>query len=158
MTNAARASIPQGASPSQIQQLRYFNNGIEVDINGRPVSSQHAQNASSAATGSSNPTAQAPAEDSKKMSQFVELVLSLVPEMSHIMTGFVSSVNMKREAGIAGPLNEDLHTVVDMALAELKSIDDKVLESIDPKTSDFASRIVRCISGKNSYQVSVMFC
>eukprot|EP00804_Cyclotella_cryptica_P003342 CCRYP_012837-RE/>CCRYP_012837-RE protein AED:0.30 eAED:0.30 QI:969/0.75/0.8/1/0.5/0.4/5/88/773 len=126
-------------------RLRYFNNGTEVDINGNPVLSSAEKNRTPATALPGDTNGDACIGDNGIMSQFVQLVLSRVPEMSHIMTGFLSSLDMRRRAGAGGALRQDVLSVIDMALTELTSIDEHVLQSIDPKCSDFASRVVQCI-------------
>lgn len=123
-------------------KLRYFNNGIEVDASGRPIPMQ---NPTSLTADSVIANLKA-SNDDKATSQFVELVLSQVPEMSHIMAGFLTSV--KRTS--AGSPRQNLSVIIDMALAELNSIDQEDLNSIDPKCSDLASRVMKCISGEET--------
>lgn len=120
-------------------KLRYFNNGIEVDASGRPIPMQ---NPTSLTADSVIANLKA-SNDDKATSQFVELVLSQVPEMSHIMAGF-----LKRTS--AGSPRQNLSVIIDMALAELNSIDQEDLNSIDPKCSDLASRVMKCISGEET--------
>jgi hypothetical protein len=152
--NAASAApaTHQGGSPptmhSMQERLRYFNNGTEVDINGIPVPPHNMKNRIPMTILPGDANADACIGDNEMISQFVQLVLSRVPEMSHIMTGFLSSLDVRRRAGAEGLLRQDVLCVIDMALTELTSIDEHVLQSIDPKCSDFASRVIQCISGE----------
>jgi hypothetical protein len=82
----------------------------------------------------------------ENLSVFVGLVLAHVPEMSHIMTGFLSSV---KEMHPKSPAKR-LSCVIDMAMDELNSIDQNDLMSIDPKCSDLASRVIACVNGEHT--------
>ena len=119
-------------------KLRYFNNGVEVDTSGRPIPVQN-QKADLSFAG---------LDDDKPLSNFVDLVLSNVPEMSHIMAQFLSSLKKKEKAESKDSPGQHLSSVISMALSELNSIDQNDLNSIDPKCSDLASRVVKCISGE----------
>jgi hypothetical protein len=112
-------------------------------VNGKPLKEQ--KQPVSAIKGSiSKVQAHLGDDNGENLSVFVGLVLSHVPEMSHIMAGFLSSVKK------AHPNSPDkrLSSVIDMAMAELNSIDQNDLMAIDPKCSDLASRVVACVNGK----------
>lgn len=119
-------------------KLRYFNNGVEVEANGKPIPTSTA--------GSIDDEVKAHAEGDKKLTEFIDLLLRFVPEIKHILARFLSSLNKTPHADESH--KKKLALVISMALEELTSIDKDVLDSIDPQCSDLATRVVRCISGK----------
>jgi len=117
-------------------KLRYFNNGVEVEANGKPIPTSTA--------GSIDDEVKAHAEGDKKLTEFIDLLLRFVPEIKHILARFLSSLNKTPHAEESH--KKKLALVISMALEELTSIDKDVLDSIDPQCSDLATRVVRCIS------------
>ena len=134
-------------------KLRYFNNGIEVDASGKRI--EQSQSVQGATFPPIDKVKAHINDTDKEMSAFVDLVLTNVPEMTHIMAGFLSSTKEMHPTESEESRKRRLSRVVEMSLAELNSIDQNDLMSIDPKCSDLASRVIKCIAGKRRLHCAV---
>lgn len=136
--NTQNASDLPAVQPILVRdKLRYFNNGVEVEASGKPLPATTSD--------SVDDEVKAYAEGNQELTEFINLLLSAVPEIKHILARFLSSLNKMPHTQESN--KQKLALVICMALEELNSIDKDVLDSIDPQCSDLASRVVRCIYG-----------
>lgn len=149
--NSVNASSPNLQKILVRDKLRYFNNGIEVDANGKPV-----EYSTASALTPPMDKIKCLVKDDTEMSAFVDLVLTNTPEMTHIMAGFLVKVKEMHPAESNESHKQRLAGVVEMSLAELNSIDKNDLISIDPKCSDLASRVIKCIAGKEKPHILIL--
>ena len=137
--NTQNASDLPAVQPILVRdKLRYFNNGVEVEASGKPIPATTAD--------SVDDEVKAYAEGNQELTEFINLLLSAVPEIKHILARFLSSLNKMPHTEESN--KQKLALVICMALEELNSIDKDVLDSIDPQCSDLATRVVWSISGK----------
>eukprot|EP00578_Thalassiosira_sp_NH16_P022779 CAMPEP_0181099562 /NCGR_PEP_ID=MMETSP1071-20121207/12726_1 /TAXON_ID=35127 /ORGANISM="Thalassiosira sp., Strain NH16" /LENGTH=1047 /DNA_ID=CAMNT_0023182233 /DNA_START=92 /DNA_END=3235 /DNA_ORIENTATION=- len=165
-------TYPPNADPQK--PLRYFNNGIEVDMDGNSLPNQQLsksppQVGALASRGEilamqqerSPPLAAVPASaaaarvgnqtmDSNIISKFLTVVVSRVPEIAPAVADLLP------DGGDPTMLKRDFPNVVGATLAELRRIQERLYTTpYDPVAVDLHARATSCISAIEPYNVDL---
>jgi len=168
-----QAGLPQRPvdSPNADPQkpLRYFNNGIEVDMDGNPLPGQlpnsnnnsnpegtvvmsqggtRATHGSLAARSPSIATGGGQAMDNI-IAKFLTVVVSRVPEIA------TAVADLLPDGGDPAMLKREFPNVVDATLAELRSLKERFSNSADPAAADLHIRVTNCIFAIEPYQMDL---
>jgi len=169
-----QASIPQDFNDQdKPQPLRYFNNGIEVDMDGNPLDTRSPVslniNTSNHGNGNDNLNSPAPVQDNINngtpspaqainnlasvdnniIAKFLTVVVSRVPEIAP------SVADLLPDGGDPMLLKREFPTVVDATLAELKSIQERFSSEVDNGSIDLYRRVTNCIAAIEPYKVDL---
>jgi len=169
-----QASIPQDFNDKdKPQPLRYFNNGIEVDMDGNPLDTRSPVslniNTSNHGNGNDNLNSPAPVQDNINdgtpspaqainnlasvdnniIAKFLTVVVSRVPEISP------SVADLLPDGGDPMLLKREFPTVVDATLAKLKSIQERFSSEGDNGSIDLYRRVTNCIAAIEPYKVDL---
>ncbi len=148
---------PAAVAAAPPPPLRFWNNGVEVDIRGTPlVSSASSLNrlnssnsaTSTAATRTSATTSSSSPPDINIVSQFSKLVMSCVPELNSAISNLLSEV-MQVSGFPSDPLilHSKFPGFVGSALLELKSLGERSKDK-----EDLRKRITNCVSAIEPYK------
>jgi len=169
-----QASIPQDFNDQdKPQPLRYFNNGIEVDMDGNPLDrrSPVSLNINTSNHGNGNDILNSPVPvqdninngtssraqainnlasvDNNIIAKFLTVVVSRVPEIAP------SVADLLPDGGDPMLLKREFPTVVDATLAELKSIQERFSSEGDSGSIDLYRRVTNCIAAIEPYKVDL---
>lgn len=136
--------------------LRFWNNGVEVDIRGTPLVSSASLNrlnssnsaTSTTATRTSATTSSSSPPDVNIVSQFSKLVMSCVPELNSSLSNLLSEV-MQVRGFPSDPLiiHSKFPGFVGSALLELKSLGERSKDE-----EDLHERITNCVAAIEPYK------
>jgi len=145
------AGIPRYSnSPNNPQPLRYFNNGIEVDMNGNPLPNNSPNPARANLNNAPSPASvNAASLESNIIAKFLTVVVSRVPEIAPAVADLLP------EGGDPMLLKREFPNVVDATLAELKSIQERSSKGADNNSFDVHHRVTNCIAAIEPYKVDL---
>ncbi len=127
--------------------LRYFNNGVEVDMNGNPLPESNATPISATTTTTTNNSN----IQSAMITQFLTGVVSRVPEIAPAIASLLP------DDGSAILLNREFPNLVNSILGILVSIQDRVARTAsDDIELDLLMRVTNCINAIKAYKVDNM--
>jgi len=156
-----------GTPRQQAAPLRYFNNGIEVDIHGKPIAVSTNGSSGNHATKfiphkqqklpqqqqrlQANNT-QSSAE-SHEISRFLNVVITLVPELTDTVQDLFSFDSQQQQQQ-----PHSLIGIVDATLVELKSLQERCSQTPHkdlPQSRDLVTRISHCIAAVEPYKADL---
>jgi len=158
---AQQVGIPQhSSSPNDPKPLRYFNNGIEVDMDGNPLQTNSPSNInnninSTGPVQGNRDNAPSPSNnnlaslDNNIIAKFLTVVVSRVPEIAPAVADLLP------DGGDPMLLKREFPNVVDATLAELKSIQERFSKAADNGSFDLHTRVTNCIAAIEPYKVDL---
>ena len=145
VSSPAQPSTYPSQPNSRNNQLRYFNNGIEVDMNGNPLPENNVKPISATTTTNNSNT------ESAMITQFLTGVVSRVPEIAPAIASLLP------DDGGAILLNREFPNLVNSIIGILVSIQDRVMKTAsDDIELDLLMRVTNCIHAIKAYKVDNM--
>lgn len=150
----------QGDAADPSKPLRYFNNGIEVDADGKPLPGggrpgpaqargENDAQAQAAAAAAAMVASSLASLDDNIIAKFLTVVVTRVPEVAPAIA------NLLPEGGDPAVLKREFPHVVDATLDELRSIQDKFAASGDAFRADLHQRVTNCIVAIEPYKAEL---
>lgn len=155
-----RQSPPYNSPPSRSNTgappppMRYWNNGVEVDIRGVPVASSPLNKLNSSNSATSTTVARITSSastldlDDNIISQFSTLVMSCAPEVNSAISNLLSDV-MRIRGFPSDPLivHSKFPVFVEAALIELKSLGERSKDK-----TELHARVTNCVAAIEPYK------
>jgi len=129
--------------------LRYFNNGIEVDMEGNPLPGQEPPAAATTTSnGKPSPVVNLASLDNIIIAKFLTVVVSRIPKISPAVADLLPNI------GDHMLLKRKFPNIVDATLAELRSIQECFANSADANINLYW-RVTNCIAAIEPYKVDL---
>ena len=139
---ATDATHSQPSKTIQQQALRYFKNGMEVDMDGNPLSITNSSSVKSMSTATlpQGPMGGLAAKENNVISRFLTAMMRRVPEIGPALAVLMP------EGGDPALIASEFQSVVEAAAMVLRSVQERCARLTDDVSNDLHRRIASCIA------------